>query len=335
MTSVSRRQVLGMAGVVGLGLPPVSQSDRHGMTVTVAADGSGDFGPETPGTTTSGIQEAIDALKETGGIVHLRRGAYEIDNVMPPPEAAQVFGCGNRSLGIYDNITLRGEGIDRTIIQTAGKCNTNAILGWETSNIAIEDLTFDGAGLNEGYGIAIFGMGTNSFRDVWLRRVKCVNFGVSALAVAGGERVVVEQCVTSGSKTGFEMGSPSKDYWMLHCTAFGCSNSTLIFNPGDHFNEMGNVNPHVVGGRYDGGGTATGVAMWDCWQPIISSVTGDGGRDDQHPDLAVIPEDDHHAGRGRDHRRVRGGEERGVERGEVRDRRLRGWRAGEQLHGGR
>ena len=64
-----------------------------------------------------------------------------------------------RSVLLYDNITLKGDGTDKTIIRTAAKCNTNAILGWETSSVCIEDLTVDGAGLNAGYGIAIFGWG--------------------------------------------------------------------------------------------------------------------------------------------------------------------------------
>ena len=255
---------------------PVTQ-DPAGSTVAVAMDGSEQFGPQTPGTRTSGIQEAIEAVHAAGGgIVHLRKAVYPIVNVMSPPEDANRFGCGALALRLYDDITLRGESMDHTVLRIAAECNINTILGWQTSRVCLEELTLDGGGLNRGYGLAIFGMGT-SFADVLLRRVKSVNVGTSAIGVAGGERVTIEQCVAAGAKTGFEFGAPSKDYWVLHCTARNCSNSTLIFNPADHYNEMGNLHPHVIGGMYDGEGKAAGVVLWDCYEPIISGVTATRG----------------------------------------------------------
>lgn len=252
-------------------------NEHVGSAVAVAMDGSEQFGPQTPGTRTSGIQEAIEAVRAAGGgIVHLRNGVFPIVNVMAPPEDARRFACGACALRLYDDITLRGEGIDHTVLRMATECSINMILGWQTSRVCLEELTFDGGGLNRGYGVAIFGMGT-SFADVLLRRVKSVNVGNSAFGVAGGERVTIEQCVAAGTQTGFELGAPSKDYWVLHCTARDCSNSTLIFNPADHYNEMGNLHPHVIGGTYDGEGTASGVALWDCFEPIMSGVTATRG----------------------------------------------------------
>lgn len=53
--------------------------EHVGSTVAVAMDGSEPFGPQTPGTRTSGIQEAIEAVHAAGGgIVHLRKGVYPI-----------------------------------------------------------------------------------------------------------------------------------------------------------------------------------------------------------------------------------------------------------------
>jgi len=283
--SLTRRDFCGAAawaaGGAILTAPTFVTAAGKGTTVVVAPDGSGDFGPHTPGTRTSGIQEAIDAVHaQGGGIVHLRRGVYLVDNVMPPPKEAQAFGCGLRSLGLYDDLTLRGEGMDQTIIRTAAECNTNAILGWATSRVRLEDLTVDGAGLNAGYGLAIFGLdygqGT-AFSDVYLRRVKATGFGGSAIGIAGGQRVVLEQCAGLNSKIGFELGSPSVDYWVLHCTAAGCTNSTLIFDPADQYNEAGNLRPRVIGGLYDGEGKASGVALWDCFEPLIVGVTARRG----------------------------------------------------------
>ena len=210
---LTRRELLGAATLAAggalLGAAPVRAAAHGASTAVVAPDGSADFGPHTPGTRTSGIQEAIEAVRaQGGGVVHLRSGVYLVDNTLPPPgEARQQLGCGPASLRLYDDITLRGEGMDGTIIRIAANCNTNTILAWAASRVAIEDLTLDGAGLNAGYGVAIFGMGV-SFADVYLRRVKATGFGGSAIAVAGGQRAIVEQCVGAGSKIGFELGSP-------------------------------------------------------------------------------------------------------------------------------
>ena len=280
--ALTRRELLGAAtlatGALLASSPLPAAPARGKPTVVVAADGSGDFGPQTPGTRTSGIQEAIEAVRaQGGGVVHLRSGAYLVDNTLPPPgEARQQLGCGPASLRLYDHITLRGEGLDRTIIRIAANCNTNTILAWAASRIGIEDLTLDGAGRNAGYGVAIFGMGM-SFADVYLRRVKATGFGGSAIAVAGGQRVVIEQCAGLASKIGFELGAPSADYLALHCTAYGCTNGTLIFDPADQYNEAGNLRPRVIGGLYDGEGKASGVALADCLDPVIQGVVARRG----------------------------------------------------------
>ena len=276
-SNLSRRRFVGLAASaagVAAALPGSAQEpSAHGARVVVATDGSGDFGPQTPGTATSGIQEALEAVHAAGGgAVLLRRGVYLVDHTSPPSPDARRFGCGLQSIGLYGDVTLRGEGLDQTIIRTAAECNTNALLGWQTSRVCLEDLTVDGARLNAGYGIAIFGMGT-SFSDVYLRRVKVTGFGGSAIGIAGGRRVTIEQCCGLNSAIGLELGSPSVDYQVLHCTACGCTNGTLIFDPADQYNEAGNARPRVVGGVYDGEGRASGVALWDCWEPALIGVT--------------------------------------------------------------
>jgi hypothetical protein len=64
---------------------------------------------------------------------------------------------------------------------------------------------------------------------------------------------------------------------VLHCTAYGCTNSTLNFDPADKFNEAGNVRPRVIGGFYDGAGKASGVVLWDCHEPLLLGVTARRG----------------------------------------------------------
>jgi hypothetical protein len=276
---VPRRSVLaaalgcGGASWLATGVCAAAPVQPAGPVVNVTADSSGQFGPHTPGTRTCGVQEAIDAVRaQGGGVVHVRAGTYILSGVTPPPDDARRFNCGSQQVGLCSNLALRGDGMDRTVLVAAQHCNVNMLLGWTVSNVAIEDLTIDGAGLNGGYGLAVFGMGT-SFSDVAVRRVKACNVGGSAIAVAGGRRVTVEQCVGCGAKIGFELGSPSEDYQVLHCTAYACTNGALIFDPADQFNEAGNVRPRVIGGYYAGEGRATPIAMWDCWEALVAGVS--------------------------------------------------------------
>lgn len=72
--SVPRRAVL--AAALGYGGARTLLADEvvapthtlSGRVARVAADGSGDFGPQTPGTRTCGIQEATDAVRARSAV---------------------------------------------------------------------------------------------------------------------------------------------------------------------------------------------------------------------------------------------------------------------------
>jgi hypothetical protein len=54
-----------------------------GLTTTpgaAIANNGADFGPDTPGTTTNGIQEAIASLPPTGGTVYVQEGSYSLSS---------------------------------------------------------------------------------------------------------------------------------------------------------------------------------------------------------------------------------------------------------------
>ena len=86
----------------------------------MAADGSGHFGPHTAGTRTCGIQEAIDAVRtQGGGVVRIRAGTYPLSGVSPPPDDARQFNCGSQYVGLCNNLVLRGDGMDRTVLVAA------------------------------------------------------------------------------------------------------------------------------------------------------------------------------------------------------------------------
>ena len=48
----------------------------------VAADDTGDFGPETPGTKTSGIQEALDFCAENMKDLFIKEGVYDVSETI-------------------------------------------------------------------------------------------------------------------------------------------------------------------------------------------------------------------------------------------------------------
>lgn len=110
------------------------------------ADG-GDFGPRTPGTTTGGIQEALNALPK-GGTLLIRNGNYNITGTITM----------DGSLGY----TLRGENRNKTIISGG----TQTVIQWKTTTIqnalnSFFELTFQST-VSTTAGVANFTQTENS-----------------------------------------------------------------------------------------------------------------------------------------------------------------------------
>ncbi len=267
------------AAAAAVALAGASTPARQAATALVSADGDAAFGPQTPGTSTGGIQEAIDAVHdEGGGVVLLKSGVHTIEGSHPPPAAA--IETGPYVLYLREGVTLRGEGMYDTTIRSQERSGSNMILAWDESRIGIEDLTIDGQGRHRGYGVAIFKLGPDwdSYSDVLIRRVRSMGVSGSAFGICGGRSVVVDQCLAQDCAIGYELGGATRDYCVLHCTARSCTNGTLIFTQADRFSEAGNLYPRIIGGVYDGGGAASGVALWDCWEPVVIGVTALRGR---------------------------------------------------------
>ncbi len=80
------------------------------------------------------IQAALDSIKSSGGAVYLPAGTYTV------PEKVRV----------YSNITLFGDGMDRTIIEMAPGVKDDLVANDSTKgqeNIVIRDLTLKGPGM--------------------------------------------------------------------------------------------------------------------------------------------------------------------------------------------
>lgn len=95
---------------------------------------------EVVSNTDTAIQTALDSIKTTGGAVHLPAGTYNV----------------TKKIRLYNNTTLFGDGIDKTIINGSGITGSDSVLGNDTSagqkNIIIRDLTVMG-GPQEGMKI--------------------------------------------------------------------------------------------------------------------------------------------------------------------------------------
>jgi hypothetical protein len=97
--TVAVRQAVGVqewSGTSGRPFVVVSPNGISNGLSEILNDGS-DFGPDTMGTTTYGIQEALNFIAETGGLVYCRNGAYALKSPLMNTGSNQVVvfapGC--------------------------------------------------------------------------------------------------------------------------------------------------------------------------------------------------------------------------------------------------
>ena len=129
--------------------------EQHNLVIVVARDGSGDY---------TGIQEAIDALPETGGKVLIRAGEYREKVVIH-----------------RNNVMLAGEDRDRTVIAWNGCAKDRYADGTEKgtflsstlmttgTDVTVENLTIRndaGDGRIAGQAVAVYAAGD---RGAWRR----------------------------------------------------------------------------------------------------------------------------------------------------------------------
>ena len=159
-----------------LNIPPVPSIFTHqqvfntglraGQTsVTVAQDGTGD---------TDDIQEAVNLISSSGGIVFIKEGTYQVDLQFTPENSGIKIST--------DNTTLIGVGA-ATIIKTDGT-NINAIRS-TANNLVFRDIKFDG---NTSTQKAMWMTGTN----IVVSHCFFTDWGNSLLM--GGEHCIVSSC---------------------------------------------------------------------------------------------------------------------------------------------
>lgn len=149
------------------------------------------------------IQDKIDAVAEKGGIITLKSGTYII----------------NKPIILYPNITLKGAGMDKTLLWQAdgiGECVLGAygtaIPYRPSHDITIRDLTIDGNAEHninpvKGCGIRLEGTYNYKIENVHVRN--SAGFGGIYTntfdyykATPGNKKSYIENCIVETSRTG-------------------------------------------------------------------------------------------------------------------------------------
>lgn len=133
---------------------------------SAATNNGADFGPDTPGTTTSGIQDALDSIASTGGTIVLLTGVFS--NVGSPLHNTgpnQVVWCNPGCTIEFSSSTTPIQVLDTNVLILLGSNNNYAsppisIQNWSNNfwygNGAI--IKVNGAGLNATPNATVFGI---------------------------------------------------------------------------------------------------------------------------------------------------------------------------------
>jgi hypothetical protein len=157
----------------------------------VSLDGSGD---------STNIQTAIDSLSDSGGIVYIRSGLYNLQGY---------------SIVLRSNLTLFGSGIDRTIfmlyptIHYSSMSVEDAITSkTDISNVHLENFTIiqNAVPLNHHGGVVLRG-GKNY--NITLRNLKVTDASGDGISIQRFENLLIENCILERAWTGilFQNGS--------------------------------------------------------------------------------------------------------------------------------
>jgi hypothetical protein len=182
--------------------PPRSWNTVIGRPyVTVSAsttyDGS-DYGAFTPGTTTSGIQEALTALEGTGGKVFIKPGIYQVNSAMTYTSFFPVEICGIWANDSENGTTLTGAW--GTFIQPGSSFPTDSYLltvnGASSSNggrLYLHDVEFlgwkvdAGGTIPDGGNASVYGVSFgNNIVACRLENIKFEGLGLALNAESGG-----------------------------------------------------------------------------------------------------------------------------------------------------
>jgi len=236
------------------GKPSVTVS-AVGTAAGFSTNNGADFGPDTLGTTTSGIQEAINYVVaqggETGGVV-LSAGTFVV----------------SATINVAAPVTIAGQGRALTVIQMANSANLNALifagnssLEAHSAKLGISRLTIDGNKSNQSSGTPGSGQGAGAlliglYADgSTVHAVRIINSWDNGMYILG---------VTSPNATAPSNVTPG-DPTFIHVSDLvteNCGNTVSpVLDYGAGF-DNGSGTRVVIDG-YTGSGNGTGIVITD------------------------------------------------------------------------
>lgn len=214
-----------------------------GLADGYAPNNGANFGPDTPGTTTCGIQEALNSFGSTGGVVRLLPGTY----VTSP-------------LTIGASVTIEGSGI---------------ATGWSEANDPSAPQVTTILKLADGYAASLLTIGSAAapFRGWSLRHLvldgnKANQTGGSVLTTYSGNGFVLDCEVRNGYANGVEVltqtvfAGLTEDNRFIGCSVHDNTDSGYYFGYGDQQVLEGNsFNNGGDGVHLPSGSGAGGVSL--------------------------------------------------------------------------
>jgi len=171
------------------------------VTYIVALDGSGNF---------TDIQKAINAVPlSSQGLIIVKKGLYDLNPTMKYPY---------KSIVVRSNLTIIGEGIDKTIVRSfptkqpygsSIRAMSIASTG-NIQNLVIENLTIiqNGTPDNMGWNAIDLRGGTN--RDVVMRNVKVTDVTGAGIGIPRFTNLTIDGCIVERAYTGINLNGGSK-----------------------------------------------------------------------------------------------------------------------------
>ena len=171
------------------------------VTYTVALDGSGNF---------TDIQKAIDAVPlSSQGLIIVKKGLYDLNPALKYPY---------KSIVVRSNLTIRGEGIDKTIVRSfptkqPAESSIRAMTITSTTNIqnlVMENLTVIQNGTPDNMGWNAIDLRGGSNKNIVMRRIKVTDSTGSAISIPRFNNLTIDGCITERSYTGITLKGGSK-----------------------------------------------------------------------------------------------------------------------------
>lgn len=176
-------------------------SIRQVYRYVVALDGSGDF---------TDVQSAINAVPAGAkGIIEIKEGIYDLNPKMKYPY---------KSIIVKSNLTIRGAGIDETIIRSfpskqppGSKVRAPTILSQtDIENLVIEDLTVIQNGSPDNLGWSCIDLRGGVNINITIRNVKVTDVTGAGILVSKFANLRIENCIIEEVWTGIALNGGTK-----------------------------------------------------------------------------------------------------------------------------